>query len=219
MPRADADSRIAILDAAERLFAEQGYAATTIKQIGAAAGVNSALLYYYYDSKETLYHELLRERIGELIQHGMSTIGLGGGSEDTIKALVARQAELLRDHPYLPRLIMRELVDHQAAHAHEQVTRIAATIFRGLCEVIRQGQRTGAFRADLDPRFAAISTIAQVVYFAVARPAVGILLGHDTSGPTAEESEAFAVHAATFAAAALRNTAASPSHHPSELRG
>jgi AcrR family transcriptional regulator len=219
MPRADADSKTAILDAAERLFAEQGYAATTIKQIGAAAGVNSALLYYYYDSKETLYHELLSERIGELIQKGMSTMSLGGEPEDTVKALVARQSELLREHPNLPRLIMRELVDHQASHAQEQVSQIAATVFRGLCEIIRQGQRSGAFRADLDPRFAAISTIAQVVYFAVARPAVGILLGHDRSGPTAQEAEAFAAHAATFAAAALRNIATSPSHHSSELEG
>jgi AcrR family transcriptional regulator len=40
-----------ILDAAERLFARQGFTATTIKQIGKEAAVNPALLYYYYVSK------------------------------------------------------------------------------------------------------------------------------------------------------------------------
>ncbi len=42
----DVASRDAILDAAERLFAEQGFARTTIKQIGAAAGVNSGRLLF-----------------------------------------------------------------------------------------------------------------------------------------------------------------------------
>ena len=49
------DTRIAILDAAEELFALHGFTATTIKQIGATADVNSALLYYYFADKETLY--------------------------------------------------------------------------------------------------------------------------------------------------------------------
>ena len=40
----------AILDAAVSLFARQGYARTTIKQIAGEAGVNSALLYYYFES-------------------------------------------------------------------------------------------------------------------------------------------------------------------------
>lgn len=56
-------SRDQILDAAEWLFAEQGYARTTIKQIGRAAGVNSALLYYYFTDKEELYQEALRVHV------------------------------------------------------------------------------------------------------------------------------------------------------------
>jgi AcrR family transcriptional regulator len=49
------DTRHLILDAAERLFAAQGFPRTTIKQIGQAAGVNSALLYYYFGDKDRLY--------------------------------------------------------------------------------------------------------------------------------------------------------------------
>ena len=53
-------TRDSILDAAEALFARQGFDATTIKDIGTAAGVNAALLYYYFTDKATLYEAVLR---------------------------------------------------------------------------------------------------------------------------------------------------------------
>ena len=98
---------------------------------------------------------------------------------------------------------MRELVDHQAAHAEQAITTTAAGAFKRLCEVIEAGQRDGAFRASLDPKFTAISIIAQVAYFALARPAVGLLLGHGTSGPPPALAARFFRHAEDFALAAL----------------
>jgi TetR/AcrR family transcriptional regulator len=196
-------SRSAILDAAERLFAAQGFAATTIKQIGGDAGVNSALLYYYFADKETLYREVLSRLIGGLIDAGGRAFEQSSPPADAIRALVRAQAGFLASRPHAARLIARELVDHEAAHASEQLTRVAASIFSRLCDTISEGQRTGAFRSDLDPQFAAISTVAQVVYFHIARPAVGILLGHGRGRVSAETARAYGEHAADFALDAL----------------
>ena len=55
----------------------------------------------------------------------------------------------------------------------------------------------------MDPRFAAISTISQVVYFFVARPAVRVLLKSGPGGPSPRVVRSFARHAADFALAAL----------------
>jgi hypothetical protein len=74
--------------------------------------------------------------------------------------------------------------------------------------LIEEGQRAGVFRRDVDPRFAAISTISQVAYFFVARPAVRILLGTGPDGPAPEVVRAYASHAAEFALAALAAPAA-----------
>src|ERR1700704_3227717 len=49
-----------ILDAALRLFSEQGYTAVSIKDIAKAGRVNSALIYYYFASKEHLFVEALK---------------------------------------------------------------------------------------------------------------------------------------------------------------
>ena len=192
-----------ILDAAERLFARQGFTATTIKQIGKEAHVNPALLYYYYDSKETLYRAMLQRILGQLLARGTDAIERATSHADRIRAFVRAQAKLLAEHPHFPQLFVREMVDHQASHAEEAITSTAAGAFKRLCDVIVDGQKDGVFRPSVDPRFAAISIIAQVAYFVIARPAVGLLLGAGTDGPPRELSERFFAHAEAFALAAL----------------
>ena len=193
----------AILDAAERLFARQGFTATTIKEIGKEAAVNPALLYYYYDSKETLYRAMLQRILGALLTRGSDAIEGAGTHADRVRAFIRAQAKLLGEHPHFPQLLVRELVDHQAAHAEQAITTTAAAAFKRLCDAIAAGQSDGAFRKALDPRFTAISIIAQVAYFAIARPAVGLLLGHGTAGPPRSTAEEFFAHAEEFALAAL----------------
>ncbi|NPU99871.1 MAG: TetR/AcrR family transcriptional regulator [Brevinematales bacterium] len=55
-----------ILNAAESLFATKGYDAATIGEIGKLAGVNSALLYYYFANKEAILRQLMENAIAEV---------------------------------------------------------------------------------------------------------------------------------------------------------
>ena len=199
-------SRTLILDTAERLFAHRGFARTTIKDIGRGAGVNSALLYYYYRDKERLYHAVLERLAGRLVAGTASGLASAGDPPARLRAFVVAQAEVLMTNPNFPRLMVRELAESDAAHAVDQLQHLAATSFRRLCALVREGQRSGAFRRGVDPRFAAISIVAQTAYFFVARPAIRILLGAPDDGPSAPTVRAYARHAADFALAALAPT-------------
>jgi len=203
MTAAALPTRDLILDAAEQLFAAQGFTATTIKQIGRAAGVNSALLYYYFADKDRLYREVLQRFVSRLVARTMAGSEGRGDPEARLRAFVAAQAAALAAHPDIPRLLVREMIDFDAAHAVEHIQRLAATSFRRLCGLIEEGQRAGLFRRDLDPRFAAISTISQVAYFFIARPAVRMLLQESSRRAPGDIDGAFARHAADFAVAAL----------------
>jgi AcrR family transcriptional regulator len=57
-PVDDSASRTALLDAAEALMLEEGYAAVTTRRVAAQAGVNSALVAYYFGAKDGLFIEL-----------------------------------------------------------------------------------------------------------------------------------------------------------------
>ncbi len=198
-----APQRNQILDSAERLFARQGYAATTIKQIGAEAGVNAALLYYYFADKEALYREVLARLISGMAAEGQRRIRSATDPRDSLRALVEGQVEMLLARPHLPQLLIRELVDYQAVHAQGIITQHMAALFGAVCELIRAGQASGLFRREFEPRFAAVSTISQVVYFFIARPAFRLLTGESAGTIPDETMRDFGRHAADFALAAL----------------
>ncbi|TFG47004.1 MAG: TetR/AcrR family transcriptional regulator [Gemmatimonadales bacterium] len=200
------DSRTSILDAAELLFARRGFQSTTIKAIAGAAGVNTALLYYYFPDKQGLYHAVLERAFGGLILEGEDRLAGALDPEQAVRAFVALQAAYFGRHPNRPHLFVRELLDHGAEHAAGQLTRLAATLFRRLHEIIERGQAAGQFRPDLEPRRAAISVISQLAWFQVARPAIGILVGAGTAGPSSSWVDEFSMHAADFAVSALRPT-------------
>lgn len=197
------NTKQSILHAARKLFAERGLEATTVKEIGAAARLNPALIYYYFPGKEALYRAVLQEIGDALAATGGTALGQAASPPEAIRALVTAQAGFLMANPAAPKLIMRELLDHDARHAEGVILQLASGIFSRLCAAIEAGQRTGEFRSDVEPRLAAISTIAQVVYFVVARPAVGIFLGHGDRAVPDEATLRFARHAGDFAVGAV----------------
>src|SRR5436190_20700108 len=72
----DSTTRTALLDAAQSLMLEGGYAAVTTRRIAAKAGVNSALVFYYFDSRDGLFIALFRrgaERSFERLQQALSS--------------------------------------------------------------------------------------------------------------------------------------------------
>jgi TetR/AcrR family transcriptional regulator len=196
-------AREQILDAAEALFARKGLEPTTIKEIGAAAKQNPALLYYYFGSKEELYRAVLQRVMSGMLTRGSAAFDAAPAPADAIRALVTAQMEFVLGHPNAPRLLVREMIDHEARQAEAMLLQLAAALFQRLCGVIEQGQREGSFRRDVEPRFAAISTIAQVVYFITARPAIGLFFGTGTRGVPEAVAKQFGRHAGEFAVRAL----------------
>jgi TetR/AcrR family transcriptional regulator len=201
------DAPGALLEAAEALFASQGFAATTIKQIGAQAGVNPALIYYYFPDKLRLYAAVLDRRLGGFVRSVPARLPEGLGPLDGIHVIVRAQVEFMRSSPHLPRLLARELADHDAAIARPLLEELAAGPFRRFTALIREGQRAGLIREGLDPRFAAISILAQVAWFFIAQPLVSRILGHEGRVPE-REVDRYTEHAVAFALAALAPTPA-----------
>src|SRR6185369_13489461 len=131
-------TRESILDSAEELFARQGFDATTIKEIGAAAGLNPALLYYYFGNKEALYRGVLQRVIAGMVSRGSAILEESLPPADVIRALVAAQMEFMLAHPNAPRLLLREMLDHEARRVEQLLLELAASLFERLCGVIEQ---------------------------------------------------------------------------------
>jgi len=200
-----------ILDSAERLFATRGFTATTIKMIAAESKQNSALIYYYYDSKAALYRHVIERMVGRIASEASSRIRGDSDPESVIRGVVESQVAVLAANPHLPVLLARELIDWKAAHAEPAIRSLSAGLFERLRLAIEVGQRDGTFGTGLNARFAAISVVAQVAYLVLASPVAGILLGRGPDGPTPDDVRAFGHHAAAFSLAALRAEGGNPS--------
>jgi len=114
-------SRIAILDAATRLFAAHGYDGTSMSEIGAAAGLSRGAPGYFFGSKQSLYGEILaavfgsRQRATE--QAFLPVCAWCEGDAElkrlstALAAAAAGYMRFLQQHPEFVALIMREELD------------------------------------------------------------------------------------------------------------
>ncbi len=85
------DTKHRLLDAAERLFAERGYEAVSIRDIAAAAEVNLAGVNYHFQGKENLYCEVLRRRIvpkRERLLAAIAEVEAAGPEEPRLEMLI-----------------------------------------------------------------------------------------------------------------------------------
>jgi TetR/AcrR family transcriptional regulator len=108
-------SRAAILDAAERLFAELGYDATSLTKVGAAAGVSRGTPGYFFRSKAELYQAVLERSFAEVsdaVRAGRARALASNESADTILAgAVSDYFDFLAARPNFVRLIEREALN------------------------------------------------------------------------------------------------------------
>ena len=97
-----------ILDAAEALFAERGFAGTTLRDVASRVGVRNPSLYNHFASKEALYAAVL-ERVTRPVLEGLTELlAEGEQGADGTRRFVERIWGLLARHPNLPRLIQHE---------------------------------------------------------------------------------------------------------------
>lgn len=94
-----------ILDAAEQLFAERGYGATTLRDVAAAVGIRNPSLYNHFNSKESLYAAVLERGIRPVLDMLAEEVERGGGSPGRV---IAEVMGVLKKHPHLPRLVQHE---------------------------------------------------------------------------------------------------------------
>ncbi len=105
-------TREAILDAAERLFAAQGYEATSLTQVGQAAGVSRGTPGYFFGSKADLYRAVLDRCFGE-VTHAVRTgreraLASGEGPDVVLEGAVGDYFDFLVARPNFVRLVERE---------------------------------------------------------------------------------------------------------------
>jgi TetR/AcrR family transcriptional regulator, regulator of autoinduction and epiphytic fitness len=141
-----------LLVVAELLFKTQGFEATTVEEIAAAADVAKGTFFNYFSSKEALLGELLYARIEPLL----TDLPEGGGTaaDRVWRLLTSVRLELAPYVGLLPRMFA-----YAFSHPHLQASAGAqgpdrVSLARAIAHLVRQGQRDGTFRPGCDAEIA-----------------------------------------------------------------
>ena len=181
IPRADQETRERILHAAHVVFTRKGTAGSRTQEIAAEAGVNKALVHYYFGTKAALADAIFERALATLTPLIWGILGDPARTiEQKVRAIVKAQMDFHASRPYFAGYMVAEL--------HSEPDRIARIMARrgtipvdALAKQLRDEARAGRIRAISPQQFVATMMGLLIFPFAV-RPALCQLLHLDAGG-------------------------------------
>ena len=172
-----AGARAAILAAAGRIFARSGLEGARTDAIARSAGVNKAMLYYYFRSKDLLYLAVLEEHFAEFHRLAMELLGQKASAGDLVLRFVETHFDFIGGRPEYPRLFQHVMMT-DAQRGMRLIRKYLLPVSAKLVEVLERGKRAREFLA-LDSNHAAISMVALNVFYFSTAPVVRMVTGID----------------------------------------
>jgi TetR/AcrR family transcriptional regulator len=142
--------RGAIRDAAARLFADAGYASTSVADIAAACGVSKALLYHYYLDKEHLLFDIAESYTERLQQIVDEVGGQRSPAADRLRHLIERFMVEYEHSAARHRVLVQDVKYLSRAHRTRVVARQRAVV-DGFAQIVGELAPTGASAALRKP--------------------------------------------------------------------
>jgi TetR/AcrR family transcriptional regulator len=187
-PERDGDTEQRILDAAHAVFVRHGTAGGRMQDIAAEAGVNQALLHYYFRSKDRLSKAAFERAASRFMPAVIQALA----SDEALDAKVARVIELELDYlsraPYLPGYIISEVSHHPerarqliAAVIGQTPEQVRPQVVRVLKRQLDAAVRRGAMRRIAPEQFI-VNLMSLCIFPFAARPMIVAMLGLDQRG-------------------------------------
>lgn len=175
------DLKSQILDAAEALFANNGYAATSIRRIADAVGVNTALIHYYFDNKKVLLQKVMERSLEPMSQ---ALAEMKEGTEASPVLITKLMLSMLEQHPNMSRLMTREVLLPGGEMQEFFAVNMAPRLGGALPGLLKREKAAGRMRADSDPAISALLILAVCVFPFIAQSLAEPVLGvkFDTQG-------------------------------------
>lgn len=173
------DSRAAILEAAKRLFMEEGYRGISMRQIAEAVGVTKAAIYYHFQDKEDLFVAIVEQYLSQmasLIDDATATAAPDAG--DSVRAQIAAIVRRILTQPPEQRSIIRlasqELSNVSPANRARFLELYHERFINRIMRLLQSGMERGELRR-MDPHLATWTLLGMMYpYFHPAPPVTNL---------------------------------------------
>jgi len=188
-------TRAAILKAALHEFASEGVAGSRTDEIARAAGVNKALLYYYFRDKEALYGAVIDDVFENMRERLLHVLNSDLEPQAKIREFAGAHFDYIASAPEYPRLVQQEMMRagrQKSPHLKRIAQNYFQPVYARLLEVLQQGIDAAAFR-PVDPRRFGMAMGAVVVHYFNSLPLANLLGNPDPLAPEAVAAQRAAV--------------------------
>ncbi len=165
-----ADRKRQLMEHAKSLFITLGYQDTTTEKIAHAAGVTEPILYRHFDSKKSLFLEVLTGIREATIHRWESETASIADPLQRLHAIVDLYLGSTKEHALDFQIMHRSLVDIDDIEIADCLRTFYLESERMLSNVIREGQSVGVFRKDLDARVGAWELIRTALGYTLTLP-------------------------------------------------
>ena len=149
-PKIEIDAREALLQTAARLFAKHGFEAVSTRMLSTEAGVNIAMIAYYFGSKEKLFEAIIDERLPKSREMLIGFFESNLEPWEKLSAIINHYVERIFNDNTITKLIYRELsLQQRPAHSERILNGILGN-WEIMSKIIEEGQNKGIFRKDID---------------------------------------------------------------------
>lgn len=177
------DTEGKILEAARSVFLRRGTAGARMQQIADEAGVNKALLHYYFDDKATISEAVFRKAAGQLFPRVLDVLRSEAGIEEKVERVVHLELSHLAEHPYVPGYLITEL-HSQPGRAEELIRTVAGEpaarfvpeVLETVGRQLEEGVEEGRFR-PIPPEQFVVNLISVCIFPFAAAPLLKAMFG------------------------------------------
>ncbi len=165
-----------IYEAARRIFILKGMEGARMQEIADEAGMNKALLHYYFRSKENLFKSVFKDTFSKFFVKVKDTLSSEVSAKEKLIAFIDNYINLIQANPYVPQFIISEI---------NRDPKVLKTLMfesgiepQKILDLLLNGVHSGNL-SKLDPRHIVISLLGMLVFPFVARPLLQMVYFND----------------------------------------
>ncbi len=145
------EKQLAIINTAERLFSVTGFEGTSVRDIAAEAGINVAMISYYFGSKEKLMEAVFEQKTNKIrlkVENLMQDSALS--HLEKVYVLIDDYVEKFFSQQEFHKIMMREQLSEKNTHVTDLIHELKKRNHESIKALIQDGQKKGAFKKNID---------------------------------------------------------------------
>ncbi len=163
-----------VLEAAKVVFLRKGMAGARMQEIADEAGINKALLHYYFRSKDKLFEVVFMDSIKEMAPQIRDLFDSDLPLFSIIRLYFDKHISFLQDNPYLPTFLLHEL-NQNPERLIKTLADVTISPRNNLVQKIKTEVESGKIQ-NIDPSQLVINMLSLCVFVFVARPLIQAIL-------------------------------------------